>query len=104
MSKEERIAAASEIGAGEMKSVDVSGELILLANVEGRIYAVSDICTHEECTLSDGGILEGVEVECECHGARFDVTNGQVTQEPAEEPLKTYDVSVAGNDVLVSLD
>ena len=104
MSKEERIAAASEIGAGEMKSVDVSGELILLANVEGRIYAVSDICTHEECTLSDGGILEGVEVECECHGARFDVTNGQVTQEPAEEPLKTYDVSVAGDDVIVSLD
>lgn len=104
MSREERIAAASEIGAGEMKSVDVSGELILLANVDGRIYAVSDVCTHEECTLSDGGILEGVEVECECHGARFDVTNGEVTQEPAEEPLKTYDVSVNGDDVLVSLD
>ena len=104
MTRIERIAAASEIGAGEMKSVDVSGDLILLANVDGKIYAVSDVCTHEECTLSDGGILEGGEVECECHGARFDVTNGKVTQEPAEEPLKTYDVSVKGDDVIVAFD
>ncbi len=104
MTREERVAAASEIGSGEFKSVDVDGECLLLANVEGKIYAVSDICTHEECTLSDGAILEGVEVECECHGARFDVTSGEVTQEPAEEPLKTYDVSVQGDDVLVSFD
>ena len=104
MTREERVAAAGEIGAGEMKSVEVGSDMILLANVEGKIYAVSDVCTHEECTLSDGAILDGVEVECECHGARFDVTNGKVTQEPAEEPLKTYDVSVKGDDVLVSLD
>ncbi len=104
MTREERVAAAGEIGTGEMKSVEVGSELILLANVEGKLYAVSDVCTHEECTLSDGGILEGAEVECECHGARFDVTNGEVTQEPAEDPLKTYDVTVNGDDVLVSLD
>ncbi|MBM3946676.1 MAG: non-heme iron oxygenase ferredoxin subunit [SAR202 cluster bacterium] len=95
-----KVARAAEIKRGEIKVVEVDGESILIANVAGDLYAVSETCTHEDFPLGEG-FLEGEEVECVLHGSRFSVRTGQPHQEPATEPLKRYAVRVEGEDVLV---
>ena len=100
MSGYSKVASISELATGEMKMVTFNGEDILLANVEGRIHAVSGLCSHADASLSDGYIEANV-VECPLHGSRFDLTNGKALSLPAEEPLKLYDVKIEGDDILI---
>jgi 3-phenylpropionate/trans-cinnamate dioxygenase ferredoxin subunit len=76
---------------------------IALCNVNGRFYAIDDVCTHDGGPL-DQGELDGNLVECPRHGARFDVTDGRAVVLPAVRPVKTYKVEVEGEDVKVSVD
>ena len=94
------VAKTSDLDKGEMMQVDVGDEQILLSNVDGTFYAVNDVCTHAEGSLSDG-YLEGVEVECPLHGSRFDVKTGEVLSEPAADPVERYTVRVEGDDILI---
>ena len=66
---------------------------IAIARVDGRLYAFDDLCTCGEkpCPLS-GGLLTGRTVMCQCHGSRFDITTGCVTNGPATEALTVYEV------------
>ena len=96
-----RVAAVCEVAPGEMISVDVDGEQVLLCNVEGDLFAVRDECTHECFPLSEG-TLKGRSVACLLHGARFDVKTGEVLALPAYEAVTTYEVRVEGEDVLVA--
>ena len=93
---------AGELAPGTMKRVDVRGRRILLANVQGRICAVDDTCTHEEASLSTG-VLKGELVKCPLHGSRFNVCTGKALEEPAEEDLRTYPVRLEGARILVGL-
>jgi len=95
-------AKADELRPGTMKRVDLRGWRILLANVAGRLYAVDDTCTHEEASLSTG-VLKGELVKCPLHNSRFNVRTGEVLEEPAEEPLRTYPVREEGGRVLLGL-
>ena len=82
-------------------SVHQAGELrIALCNVNGRFYAIDDVCTHDGAPL-DQGKLEDDLVECPRHGAKFDVTSGRAVVLPAVRPVKTYAVRVDGDDVQV---
>ena len=100
MGKEKRVASTSDLKPGDMLAVEAGGEPLLLVNVAGNLYAVSDTCTHAGCNLSEG-TLEGNEVECPCHEGRFNVMTGEVTQEPPEESLNKYVVHVRGNDIFI---
>ena len=92
-----------ELRPGTMRRIDIRGRRILLANVDGRICAVDDTCTHEEASLSTG-VLKGEWVKCPLHGSRFNVCSGAALEEPAEEDLRTYPVRVEGGRILVGLD
>ncbi len=70
-----RVARLSEIPPGTMKGVKARGKEILLANVDGEAYAISDRCTHLRYRLHHGA-LDGTVVTCSGHGARFDVADG----------------------------
>jgi 3-phenylpropionate/trans-cinnamate dioxygenase ferredoxin subunit len=96
-----RVATRDEIPPGAMKTVDVGGVQVLVCNVGGEFHAVHDECTHECFPLSEG-TLEGHALICMLHGARFDVRSGEVLALPAYEPLRTYDVQVNGEDILVA--
>ncbi len=96
------IARAGELREGTMRRIDVGGRRILLANVAGRLYAVDDTCTHEEASLSTG-VLKGELVKCPLHNSRFNVRTGEVLEEPAEEPLRTYPVREEGGRILVGV-
>jgi nitrite reductase/ring-hydroxylating ferredoxin subunit len=74
------IGKASEISDGKMKHVEVDGKEVLIANVGGNFYAVSDRCGHSNASLSKG-ILTGNIVTCPLHGAQFNVTTGRKVKE-----------------------
>ncbi|HZU19363.1 MAG TPA: non-heme iron oxygenase ferredoxin subunit [Candidatus Dormibacteraeota bacterium] len=97
------VAKVGELGIGTMRRISVNGEEICLAHAEdGAFYAISDVCTHEEYSLSEGE-LWGLEVECPAHGSRFNLRTGQVTGLPAVMPARVYEVSVEGDDVYVEV-
>ncbi len=85
-----------------MKQVVVRGELIGLYRAGDEVFAINDVCTHEEAYLSEGEFdAEELEVECPLHGSRFNVVTGDVRILPATRPIATYDVKIEGADVLV---
>ena len=96
-----KVAQVSEIKPGEMISVEVENEQVLLANVDGSIHAVDDICSHAYATLTEGE-LTGEQVECPLHGGSFNVTTGEVLGPPADEPVRVYKVQIEGDDILVA--
>lgn len=77
---------------------------VALFRVDGEFYATADTCTHEDWSLGDDGDVEGYEVICALHQARFDVRTGEATGFPATAPLQTYPVVVADGDVWVQTD
>ena len=96
------IAKVSETAPGTITVHEVEGKRIALCNVNGRFYAIDDVCTHDGGSL-DQGELEGNLVECPRHGARFDVTDGRAVVLPAVRPVKTYNVQVEGDEVRVEV-
>jgi nitrite reductase/ring-hydroxylating ferredoxin subunit len=76
--------------------VTVDGEDVLLAKVDDAVFAVSDICTHSEVSLSEGDI-EGCAIECWLHGSSFDLRTGAASGPPATSDLQTYKVVIEEN-------
>jgi glycine betaine catabolism B len=95
-----KVAETKDIQPSTMKAVEVAGEKICVANVEGKYYAIGNVCTHVGGPLAEG-TLEGYEVECPWHGSKFDVRSGEPTRPPARRPEPTYEVKVEGNNLLI---
>ena len=93
---------ADDLPRGRMTCVELGGRRILIANVDGVFYATDDTCTHEEASLSHGS-LRGDLVKCPLHGSRFSLRTGEPLEDPAEESLRCYAVSVENGAVLVEL-
>ena len=98
-----RVAAASEVPAGGLSAVSTEIGAVVLANVDGDIYALEDRCSHQDYPLS-AGELEGDELECPFHGARFDVCSGRALQLPAITPVRSFPVDVRDGDIFIRLD
>ena len=96
------VGPASEVPEGEMRSFQLGGEDVAVANVGGTLHAFGDTCTHKQCSLSDGD-LEGTTVTCPCHGSQFDVTTGEVLNPPATEPVDSYGVDVSNGELRISV-
>lgn len=99
-----RVAALDNVKPGELLGVEVGGLPICLARLDnGEVYAIGNICSHEQIELSDGD-LQGIEVECPAHGSRFDVITGAADGFPAEDPVATYPVTIDGDDIYIEID
>jgi 3-phenylpropionate/trans-cinnamate dioxygenase ferredoxin subunit len=96
-------ARKGDIKPGELNLFEVAGVRIAVANADGRFFAIDDTCTHEQCSLSEEGTLEGTVVTCGCHGAQFDVTTGAVLAPPAKDPVKSYAVRVEQDDLVLEM-
>ena len=97
------VIAFDKLTPGEIVPVRAGRFTLALHLIDGQPYCTDDICTHEESLISDGGFIEGFEVECPLHGTRFDVRSGEVTMPPAEDPLPTYPAEVRDGQVYVLL-
>lgn len=84
---------ASELPPGTMNNVILMGRTILLANVEGKLFAMDGLCSSDGGNLSDGR-LQGFHVKCPIHGSEFDLRTGKVVEQAWGGPKKTEDLRV----------
>jgi nitrite reductase/ring-hydroxylating ferredoxin subunit len=91
-----------DVPPGEMRSFQVEGEDVAIANLDGDFVAFGDVCTHQQCSLAEGD-LDDTTVICPCHGSEFDVRTGEVLGGPATENEPTFDVLVENDEVKVAL-
>jgi 3-phenylpropionate/trans-cinnamate dioxygenase ferredoxin component len=96
-----RVARLDEVPPGTLLAVEVDGESVCLANADGHIYAFRNNCSHRDFQL-DLGELEGEQVTCAWHGARFDVKSGRALRLPAIKPIRTYEVRVEAGEIHVA--
>ena len=97
-----KVAELDEIDEGQLIAVEVDGEPICLARVDGQVCAFTDNCTHISGPLSEGE-LEGDVLTCPWHGAQFNVRTGKVVRGPARQDIQTYPIKMDGKSILISL-
>ena len=97
-----KVATLSEIQPGMGKQVDVGGRKIALFNIEGKVFAIDDTCTHRGGPLHEGTVANGV-VTCPWHGAQFDLATGNVVSPPARTGEKSYPVQIVGDEVQIDI-
>lgn len=95
-----KVGGVDDFPIGSLRKVVFSGEDVVVANVNGKLYAMTNTCTHRGGPL-DEGELEGSTVICPWHGGQFDVTNGKVLSPPPMKDEVPFDVRVDGSDVLL---
>jgi 3-phenylpropionate/trans-cinnamate dioxygenase ferredoxin subunit len=94
------VVPVSEFAEGSWRSIDLEGTQVAVFNLEGAYYAIEDVCTHDGGILT-GGALEGEEIVCPRHGARFSVKTGKVLAPPAYEDVSRFPVQVTSGIVQV---
>jgi 3-phenylpropionate/trans-cinnamate dioxygenase ferredoxin component len=94
------VARVDDVPVGEARAFDVGGTVVAVARTEDAWYGIDDTCTHRQCSLAEGEIDDGI-VTCPCHGSEFALSTGEVMNGPADEPVRTFEVLVEGEEVRV---
>ena len=92
-----------EIPPGSHKVADVNDVMIAVFNIDGKFYAIEDVCTHDGGILT-GGPISGCIITCPRHGATFDVRSGEALTAPAYEPTATFPIRIEDGMVQVKDD
>ena len=92
---------ASAMANGENVVVDVDGTDVAVFKIDGDFYAIEDVCTHDGAEIASGE-LDGDEIICPRHGARFDIVTGRALSLPAVVPIPVYDLLIVGDEIRVS--
>jgi len=95
-----KIANLTDVKQGKMFRTKINNNFILLANINNEIFAIDDMCTHEDASLYKGA-LKGHCVECPLHGSHFDFRTGKPDGNPATDAVKTYEVEVRENEIFI---
>jgi nitrite reductase/ring-hydroxylating ferredoxin subunit len=95
------VAQLADLPPGKMVRVALDGVPVMLANVDGAVHALRDVCGHRNAPLSRG-VLDGCQVECPLHFALFDVRDGRFIDGPLSADVPTYKVKVEGGTIFVS--
>jgi 3-phenylpropionate/trans-cinnamate dioxygenase ferredoxin subunit len=96
------VGASGEIADGEVKTFQVEGHRVAVARANGQLYAVQDLCTHDDGPLGEGD-LEGFAIICPRHGARFDIRSGAVLAMPAVAPIETFPIMEKDDRIQVAV-
>ncbi len=96
------IASKDELREGERLFLEIDGESIVVFNIAGEFFAIGDVCSHDDGPVGDGD-LEGYEVICPRHGARFDIRTGNVLSLPAIVDIPAYPVRVEDGEIEIGL-
>ena len=90
----------ASLTAGKPVKIEKDGRTICVSCVCDQVFAVDDICSHSDASLSEGEVTE-FKIECWLHGAEFDLRTGEALTPPAVAPIKVYPVIVDGDSVTV---
>lgn len=94
--------ALDSIIEGKPVKITKGGKDICVARVGNEVFAIEDNCSHQDAALSEGE-QTGYKIECWLHAAEFDLRTGEALTPPAVQPIKTYPVTVDGNNVVVEI-
>ncbi|MGA3152418.1 MAG: non-heme iron oxygenase ferredoxin subunit [Streptosporangiaceae bacterium] len=97
-----RVCSLADVPEEGAAGFDVAGTPVAIIRAGGEIFALHDVCSHEEVPLSEGEVYD-CTVECWLHGSCFDLRSGKPTGPPATKPVAIYPVKIDGGDVLVAL-
>jgi 3-phenylpropionate/trans-cinnamate dioxygenase ferredoxin subunit len=103
MSEFVAVAREADVPAGEVRVVQAGGRSLALGHcADGSWGAIDNVCTHDGGTLGEGE-LDGCQVECPRHGARFELATGRVTALPAVFGVNAYPVRIVDGEIQVDL-
>ena len=102
MSDWTKVGGVEDCPEGQLFGAVVDGNKIVIANVDGDLYALKDRCSHANFPLHDGE-LNGSELTCIHHGAKFDACTGEARGFPAIRPVETYEVEVRDGDIFIQI-
>lgn len=97
-----RVCSVSEIPDPGKEVFEVEDHFVVVFHLDGEFHAIEDACTHDGGPLGDGAI-DGFQIICPRHGARFDIRTGQAMTMPAVRATPAHDVKVEGDDVWVRI-
>ena len=103
MSEWVTVARVAEFGSGERRVVELDDTQVVVFNLGGQYYAIEDVCTHDGGRLT-GGTVEGDQIVCPRHGARFCIRTGTALSAPAYEPTSTFPVRMQDGVIQVRDD
>jgi nitrite reductase/ring-hydroxylating ferredoxin subunit len=98
-----KVGEAGDVADGDVNAYPVADRTVAVASVAGTLYAFDDVCSHQQCSLSEGD-LDDTVIECPCHGSQFDVASGDVVQGPAVDPLDVFEVREEDGELQVSVE
>lgn len=90
----------SDLAENKAVKVELDGRDICVVRQGSEVFAIADLCSHAEASLSEGDVTTG-RIECWLHGAEFDLRSGEAVTLPASAPIETYSVSIEGNTVRI---
>lgn len=96
------IAQIEDLNSGERMFVEIDELPIVVFNIANQLYAIADICSHDDGPLGDGD-LDGFEITCPRHGARFDIRDGKATSLPAIVDIPAYPTRIVNGQIEVGL-
>ena len=101
----ERVGRLDEMDPCSVRQVTVDGHVIALVRIDDDVYAIGDVCSHQNISLSEGEVLcEDKQLECWKHGSTFSLIDGEPSALPATKPVPVYDVKVVDGEIEVTVD
>jgi 3-phenylpropionate/trans-cinnamate dioxygenase ferredoxin subunit len=97
------VADTADLPNGERMFIEIDGEPIVIFNIAGQLFAIGDVCSHDDGPLGDGEIESDHEISCPRHGAHFDIRTGKALSLPAVEDIPAYPVRVTGTEIEIGL-
>ena len=99
-----RLGRLDDLADGTARRVEVGGRVIALVRIGAQVYALGDVCSHADVSLSEGEVLpESREIECWKHGSAFSLETGEPQTLPATQPVPVYDVSVVDGEIVLTI-
>jgi len=96
------VASVAELEDGQRKLLDIDGEIIVVFNIAGGYFAIADVCSHDDGPVAEGEV-DGTQIECPRHGARFDLQTGKALTLPAVVDIPSYPVRVLDGQIQIGL-
>jgi len=96
------VGSVEELQDGERLFIEIDEKPIVILNVDGQFYAIADVCSHDDGPVGEGS-LEGFEIICPRHGARFDIRTGKVLALPAFVDIPAYPIRLVGDQIEIGI-
>ena len=101
----ERVGRLDDMDPCSVRQVTVDGHVIALVRIDDDVYAIGDVCSHQNISLSEGEVLcEDKQLECWKHGSTFSLIDGEPSALPATNPVPVYDVTIVDGEIEVTVD